>query len=477
MPDGLKKRKELLVILSLISLGAIVRIIFINKEGLWFDETLTALALRMPFYDMIRERLSAGHSPLYFAIIYPMAKVFGTGEIAVRAPSCLVSILGIYIFHLIAKRLFSNDRIAVTATIFFILSALNVYFAQEARMYSFSVLFVLLSYYFLLRALDENRSKLWIFYTLSTAVLVNLSASAIPILFAQAGFVLIKRERILQFILSLLAIIVLYIPMGFLYIRRQELDFIEWLTPVSMKTVFEIFYGFGFRPLPSISETWIPRMVVASLEYLSIYFVGALIVWGIAGCFLRFSKREDKTQKGKDAAILLLLWFFLPLIIEYGYSIIKQPLIGPKRYVIILSPAYYLLLGLGLQNLRWKKLKTALIAALLTLFSFGLYSFYISPKREDWRGAIAFVDKKFEHGEVMFGTISSQTLYKYYGKNSDMVIMDIRYLNARGFAKGWILLRDLDYRQYAGVLEDLNEVRSLIFIDDYQGIKLYHFER
>ena len=180
---------------------------------------------------------------------------------------------------------------------------------------------------------------------------------------------------------------------------------------------------------------------------------------------------------GKEAALLLLLWFFLPLIIEYVYSIIKQPLIGPKRYVIILSPAFYLLLGLGLQNVGWNKLKNALVIATIVLFSFGLFSFYISPKREDWRGSIAFIDEKFEPGEVMFGTISSQTLYKYYGKNSDLVILDIKYLNARGFAKGWILLRELDYRQYTEVIEDLSGVRSLIFIDDYQGIKLYHFER
>jgi hypothetical protein len=77
----------------------------------------------------------------------------------------------------------------------------------------------------------------------------------------------------------------------------------------------------------------------------------------------------------------------------------------------------------------------------------------------------------------MFGSISTQTMYKYYGANEDLVILDIKYLNARGFAKGWILLRNIDYGNYSELIEDLREVRSLLFIDDYQGIKLYHFER
>jgi uncharacterized membrane protein len=475
--DIIKKRKELIIIISLLCLGAALRLLFINKESLWFDETLTALSIRLPFLEMIKERIKAGHSPFYFIIIYPFAKIFGTGELAIRIPSVLPSILSIYVFYLLAKRLFSDFKIVLITTIFFTLSAMNSHFAQEARMYSFSVLFVLLSFYFLHRALDENRPRLWVFYAISTAVLLNLSASAIPLVFAQFVFVIIKRERILQFIISVLAIIVLYIPMGFLYIRRQELDFIEWLAPVTVKTILEIFYGFGFRPLPSMTDTWIPQSVISSLEYLSLYLVGAVIVWGTVWYLLKYAKEGENYLRNKNTPIILLLWFFLPLIIEYIYSITIQPLLGPKRYVIILSPAYYLLMGLGLQNIEWKKLKNALIIAILIFFSFGLFSFYISPKREDWRGVIAFIDEKIEPGEVMFGTISSQTLYKYYGENEDLVILDIKYLNARGFAKGWILLRDLDHRQYLEVIEDLKEVRSLLFIDDYQGIKLYHFER
>ena len=477
MVDILKKRKELIIVMSLISLGAVVRILFFNKEGLWYDETLTAFSLRMSYFDMVRERLAAGHSPLYFTIIYPLAKVFGTGEIVVRLPSYLVSILSIYIFYLIAKCLLSDIKFSIIATIFFILSALNVYFAQEARMYSFCVLFVLLSFYFLIRVFGENSLKLWIFYVISTAVSCNLNASTIPLIFAQLAYVLIKREKLLQFILSILAIVILYIPMGFFYLKREGLDFIEWLSPVTLRTFLEIFYGFGFRPLPSIKETWIPQTVITAQEYLSLYFCGALIVWAAVRYFFKFSNKTEYMYKEKDAAVLLTLWFFLPLFIEYIYSVIKQPLLGPKRYIIILSPAFYLLLGMGLNNLHWKKLKNALVIATIVLFTFALFSFYISPKREDWRSSIAFIDDKLKPGEVMFGSISTQTMYKYYGAHEDLVILDIKYLNARGFAKGWILLRNIDYQNYSELIEDLREVRSLLFIDDYKGIKLYHFER
>jgi hypothetical protein len=62
-------------------------------------------------------------------------------------------------------------------------------------------------------------------------------------------------------------------------------------------------------------------------------------------------------------------------------------------------------------------------------------------------------------------------------KNGDLIMLDVRYIDSRGFAKGWILLRDIDHKRWVGEIEALRKGRFLLLIDECRGIKLYHFAR
>ncbi len=468
-------KRESLYLILVLCLGTALRLLYINGEGLWYDEALTALSLRLPFSDMVSERLSAGHSPLYFSLLYPVSKVFGTGEIALRLPSAVASIISLFVFWRLAQRLFSDLETVTVSSLFFALSAMNIYFGQEARMYAFCVLSVLCSFLFLIRALDGNRTVSWICHTIAAAAAINFSSSVIPVVFAQLAYVLIRRERVLQYLLSLGMIALLYLPMGLFYLRVGKLHFIEWLAPVTAKTFLEIFYGFGFRPVPSMGGTWIHFSVARALEILSIYLAGALLFWGAVASFSGFTAKETGAGE-KNSAIVLLLWLFLPLVLEYVYSVMRQPMLGPKRYVIALSPAYYLLLVLGLRNIPLKRVRRTAALVIVVLFAVAVVGYYSSSKRENWRDSISFLDSRFETGEVIFGNVSTETMYRYYGIRDDIIIMDIRYLQSRSFAKGWIMIRDMDRDQYEHLLTGFVEVRSVTPVGVYSGIGLYRFE-
>jgi 4-amino-4-deoxy-L-arabinose transferase-like glycosyltransferase len=183
----LNSKRDSVFLLLILCLGAALRILYINGEDLWCDEALTALSLRLPFFDMVSERLSVGHSPLYFSILYPVFRVFGTGEVAVRLLSAIASVLSLYVFWRLAEGLFSDLETVSVSTLFFALSAMNIYFGQEARMYAFCVLAVLCSFIFLIRALNGNRTGCWICYVIATASAIYFSSSVIPVVFAQLG--------------------------------------------------------------------------------------------------------------------------------------------------------------------------------------------------------------------------------------------------------------------------------------------------
>lgn len=68
--------------------AACLRVAFANQRGFWLDEYYTLRAIQTNLWDMIGERLHAGHSPLYFAYAkWPL--VLGTSERVLRLSSAL----------------------------------------------------------------------------------------------------------------------------------------------------------------------------------------------------------------------------------------------------------------------------------------------------------------------------------------------------------------------------------------------------
>ena len=475
--DGRSPRINVLAILAMVGLGLLLRLLLLNSEGLWYDEALTALSLRLPFREMIRERLAAGHSPLYFTILYPFARVFGTGEIVVRLPSVFASTLSIYIFYLIAKKLVGKGEAGFITTLFYALSALNIYFAQEARMYAFCVLFAILSFYYLLIALEGEGWKVWIPYLISTVVLIYLSASTIPVLFAQLAFVLIKRKRIVPFLITLAAVVALYLPMGVFYLRMGRLGFIEWLPPINIRTYLELFYGFGFRPIPVIDAEGLYSVYLRSVEVLSLIVVFGSVAIGARYCLTRQGRgSETVTGMSRDTFLILVIWLFLPLVLLTAYSFVKQPMLGPKRYIYPLAPAFYLLLGYGVHSVRRHIIRRIIAMIFLLIFSVTLIQYYRTPTREDWRGAVQYLDEQHESGEVLFGDLTTQVMYRYYGSDESRIIMDIRYLSDTGFGRGWVLMRRKDFDRLAPYLEAMKRYYRITDEGPFYGLQMIHFQ-
>lgn len=468
-----KRNKELQMILSIVFVGALLRLLFLARESLWYDEALTALAMKMPFTTMLNDRFAAGHSPLYFAALYIWSRFFGTSEFSLRLPSAAASIVSIYYFWLLGRKLFANHKVAALNTIFFTLSALNIYFAQEARMYSMTVLFTIMSFYYLLEAMDGPGIKGWIYYIASTAVLLYLSASNILIIFAQMAYVLLKRKKPAEFFLSLAVTCAAYLPMAFFYLGMKKLGFIEWIPPVTINTFLEILYGWGFRPVPVTGTKGLYAAYMFVSKFLSVFLVGLIMVFGaVASAYGSF--RKKKIEKDADTAIFLLLWLVLPILLALLYSWLKQPIFGPKRYLIMLSPAYYMLIGLGLSRITWRKLKYGLAYLIIAMFIVSLGIFYATPTREDWRGAVFSIDREYTQGEIIFGDIATGVMYQYYGKHADSLICDARYINTGIAGRGWLLMRAKDFGAMFGSGDLIRRHFKNKEYPGHFGLELYH---
>src|SRR3990167_9329418 len=98
----------------ILAIGAILRLISLN-QSLWLDEATSAVAARMPLTDIFTKFLPGDfHPPFYYVFLHFWTILFGTSEIALRAPSLLAGILTIYIVYLIGKEL-SGEKIGLAA--------------------------------------------------------------------------------------------------------------------------------------------------------------------------------------------------------------------------------------------------------------------------------------------------------------------------------------------------------------------------
>jgi mannosyltransferase len=126
---------EVWVLGALIVLAAVIRIVTLDNQSFWADEALTAYEAGLPFGAMLHTVARVETTPpLYFAVVWGWARLFGTGNIALRSVSAIAGVALVPIAYLCARELVSR-RAGVLAAAFVAVNPFMVWYSQEARSY------------------------------------------------------------------------------------------------------------------------------------------------------------------------------------------------------------------------------------------------------------------------------------------------------------------------------------------------------
>jgi 4-amino-4-deoxy-L-arabinose transferase-like glycosyltransferase len=137
------------------ALAAALRFSTLGDQSLWLDEAVTVELLRDDLDGMLRAIASSESTPpLYYLLAWPWAKVFGTGEVGVRALSALLGTATVPVAYAAGTALASRAAGTIAASLV-ATSPLLVWYSQEARAYSLFVLCGALSFLFFVRALER----------------------------------------------------------------------------------------------------------------------------------------------------------------------------------------------------------------------------------------------------------------------------------------------------------------------------------
>ena len=486
--ENVKKQKKSLVgwiLVGIISLGAVLRLAFLNSHSFWFDEAFSFFLAKLSVNSLITATAADNNPPLYYLLLKAWMAV-GEQVWWLRSFSILAGITSIYLIFKVGQKL-TNNRTALLASAIFAWSPLQLYFSAETRMYSLAVLETLLLTWFYLKFKSNHK----------LIDLVLLTITAIAGLYTQYYVVLIilafnlcfiidrrnfSRIQKVSWLISQAIICLAFIP--WLVYSSQFNHPNCWCFPLtlSLPAVFVSFAsgGMGVVTLKDFIVN-APKPAFWAMGILSLLM------------FLLFLKGLTYARKN----ITILIWLLFPLLVISSASLI-WPVFSP-RPLIILSPFYYLLVALGIFGMK-NRIKISIIKSLVFLTAVVILFQLIDPF---FAGPSIDLGKKYlvqhqEKNEAIFH-LSPMSFYPFQYHNqlpvpqymigpSPISPATISQIGGQpvsfnklitSYSQFWLI--NMPFWVSPNKLFEIKQTINQNMILDkeifYQGIELYHFKR
>lgn len=401
-----------------------LRIARLDFQPLWWDEGWTVYFATSDIPSMVARTAVDIHPPFYYLLLHLWGLLLGSSPFAIRFFSLSVGVLSAPLIFLLARRLF-NPQVGLLAALVWAVAPFPIYYSQEARMYALVTFLGLLSTYFALQIWKSKEGRvsitLWAGYILTTtaAAYTQYYAAFIPL--AQTLFLLILTRHNLSLILKWLTAqaiwLLLYTP-WILFAGSKLIDYVatKLVKEADLPLGFATYMGshlatFGLGHLPE--PTYLAWLGIIPLFFAALGVGSAL--WASASKV----SQEQKERLGQGV-LFLLLYLFVPLLSGFLINL-RFPFraVGIERLLLLATPAFYILVALGLFSL--KKKRTLLCLAglvLIALCGFSLFNFYTIPRyaEEDYRPLIARLEALTQPEDVILAVHPWQVGYlrSYY---------------------------------------------------------------
>ncbi|MFB0538264.1 MAG: glycosyltransferase family 39 protein [Anaerolineae bacterium] len=436
----------------MIILAFALRVYQLDAKSIWFDEShslnrasldlLSIASGKQIWGDMVSQDRT--HVPFYFFLLHFLIKLAGDSDFTLRFLSVIFGVLTVPLIYIMGKKL-GYPRVGLWAALLATFSPFYLWYSQEARMYTLLVFLGLLSVYCLLRAIGENKVGWYATYAATATAMLYTSLFSFELFTFEGILGLLaawKRRR--WVILAVFVIIALaFLPGVWRYLmwlgpdRPQSRDYNYW--PVILLDVLNSL-NFGLSLDPT-------RLTSLNLALLTLFVIGLLLL----DPGRPFDKAQDRPQRGWGSSLLLLGYVSIPIISLYLVSLL-QPLYRGSRYLIIISPAYYLGLAAGLVAIKRRTRPIFLLCLGLTLGGMLLsdynYFFSLDYQKEDYRSVARHVEEHSQAGDVIVGaSFDSWAFTHYYRGRLPMVwlprpgkdmVTDVQEI-ARQYDRIWLL--------------------------------------
>lgn len=416
----------LLVIIILI--GGFLRFYHIEKRGLWYDELGSLKFASKNFKSMIISIAQDRHAPLYYLIHFVWIRIFGDSELALRSHSAIFGILCILVIFNIGKELF-NSKVGLISSFLLSINIIHIIFSQEAKMYSLLLSLSLLSTYFFIMLLKEGKSRNTIFFIITTSLMLYTHNLAFFILIFQGIYLLFTKKNIVSktkiFISQLIAAL-MFLPWVVFLLRTKNLSSTIISIGFSNCSILDKLYSFSAGSLlikARIFEMASNQSLIGfcfnhnffDLFYLGkaefyifcIYFIFAVV------SIIYIIKNFYHDDKNKINILwLILLWLLIPLILKC-LIVLSGPRNWGIRFNLFSLPPFLLLIATGINSLKKRIFKIAIITLIIAL---SLVVFY---KYDTLYSQSTYVGPYWQLGQFIPENSTNKEIAKYISFNSE----------------------------------------------------------
>jgi len=145
------------VLIAILLCAFALRLINLTVQPLWFDEGWSVWFATSGLPAMIAATARDIHPPLYYALLHGWIALAGHGELALRFLSVMIGVVGVALSAKLAAALFDDPRVSLLAGLLVAVSPLQIFYAQEIRMYGLVTLLGVASSWLFWRAATADR--------------------------------------------------------------------------------------------------------------------------------------------------------------------------------------------------------------------------------------------------------------------------------------------------------------------------------
>lgn len=437
------RRIMLTVLILWLAFG--LRLYQIDFQSIWWDEGHSIFVASHPISQIPTLPAMDVHPPAYFVLLRLWMALTGSSEFAMRYLSTIFSLLTVALLWRFAQFVTSwfakHSLIApILASLMASLSPMYVAYGQEVRSYAMITFLALASTFMLWRHLfprhsqdmEKKRLNLLLGYIVLTAACLYTHYFTVFLLLFQNGVWLVWLllptirqptaigQRALWWLTSQVGILLLFVPQLTLALQQVTSYTNPNLVPPSLAYFISRSWqaytvGLTIDPTPAKWGMWSIAAVIL-VSWLLLFLSKKRAIPPSTFSFLVLS------------FLLLVSWLVLPLI-AYYIVLQRQPSFEP-RYMILITPALFLLLTVGLSQMRRIKppspypishiLLFALYTIPLTIFIIGLHSYFTNSTyfKDDSAGVANWLAAETTPNDIVYVDVPHP--FHYYAKQRDI---------------------------------------------------------
>lgn len=386
------------------AIAAALRIFAINRAPLWYDENFTLLLARLPFDQMIQATAGDVHPPLWYIINWILFHAFiDLPAWVVRLPALTFSLLALYTFHQLLTVIQIPSRVQWIAISLMAILPMQLWYAQEGRMYAMLEFLVLFT---LFHGLKRN----WVVFTFSATAMLYTQNYGLFYL-AVIGVVIVLGFFIMGIygstnywhscinnsIISGTVAVTLYTPWFFVVSNQMtEIEGRYWIMDAGPGAVLNAVY----------KQFWVSSMLSPGVITSHVITFALLII----GTYYAIKQKHWIVLSmglAPFAIAWLVSWLWQPVLLF-------RPLIGtsPFLYLLVALPFASVPPYLAMGDHHKKVLYTACFT--LPLFIFGIGGYYINISNMKGEGAtqpllstLDYIKAHWQPGDIIYYTDDS----------------------------------------------------------------------